>query len=134
GLPQFPRTEPDGAWDGSPPRRLPQFPRTASERSWAEDLAGARRAADADVAFHNSLEQVPTVRGGRPAAGRSTIPANRGRRRALAAVVAGLVLATVPAAGQAPDRSTRPPIGPVPTVDLPEPQRFTLENGLDVVV
>jgi predicted Zn-dependent peptidase len=39
-----------------------------------------------------------------------------------------------PLAAQAPDRSTRPALGPVPTLDLPEPRRFTLSNGLEVVV
>jgi predicted Zn-dependent peptidase len=52
----------------------------------------------------------------------------------VAALAALAAPAASPAAAQTPDRSTRPPLGPVPTLDLPEPQRFTLDNGLDVVV
>jgi zinc protease len=54
--------------------------------------------------------------------------------RVVAFVLLGAALASVPLAAQAPDRSARPALGPVPTLDLPEPTRFTLANGLDVVV
>ena len=54
--------------------------------------------------------------------------------RASLATVALLPLLVLPAAAQTPDRSARPPLGPTPEVDLPDPQRFTLANGLDVVV
>jgi zinc protease len=57
----------------------------------------------------------------------------RVRTGALGALL-GLALFQAPAAAQTPDRSARPPLGPVPKLDLPEPQRFTLANGLDVVV
>ena len=38
------------------------------------------------------------------------------------------------AAEQAPDRSTRPALGPAPALRLPEIQRFTLDNGMRVVL
>jgi zinc protease len=47
---------------------------------------------------------------------------------ALALVLAG------PALGQAPDRSAPPELGPPPVLDLPEIQRFTLSNGLPVLL
>ena len=49
-----------------------------------------------------------------------------------AALSAGLLAA--PAAAQAPDRGTRPPLGPVPELDLPSLQRSTMANGLELIV
>jgi predicted Zn-dependent peptidase len=58
-------------------------------------------------------------------------------KRRAGCLVAGLVL-VVAAAGsalaQAPDRSRPPELGPPPRLDLPDIQRFTLANGLPVLL
>jgi predicted Zn-dependent peptidase len=43
-------------------------------------------------------------------------------------------LVPLAAAAQPPDRSERPPLGPVPSVNLPDAARLTLPNGLDIVL
>ncbi len=52
----------------------------------------------------------------------------------MAALCAGLLMATAPVTAQEPDRSAPPPLGPAPELHLPAIQRFTLENGLPVVL
>ena len=56
--------------------------------------------------------------------------------RSSAAALAALLVLTVPpvAAQQAPDRSQRPPVAPVPELRLPPLQEFTLANGLRVLL
>jgi predicted Zn-dependent peptidase len=44
------------------------------------------------------------------------------------------VVGTDSVQAQKPDRSERPPLGPVPNVNLPDAKRFALENGLDIVL
>jgi predicted Zn-dependent peptidase len=41
---------------------------------------------------------------------------------------------TLPSLAQKPDRSKPPTLGPPPTMNIPDAQRFTLSNGLTVVV
>lgn len=64
---------------------------------------------------------------------------NAAKQRAggMAMVVAtGLAvnLWAVPASAQAPDRSQRPALSEVPDLELPEPRRFDLSNGMSVVL
>ena len=51
-----------------------------------------------------------------------------------ALVFSAALIAALPLAGQAPDRSKPPELGPVPGLRLPPVRRFTLPNGLSVVL
>lgn len=53
--------------------------------------------------------------------------------RAARRAVIALAATAATAAAQSPDRGTRPPLGPVPDVDLPDARRATLDNGLKLV-
>ena len=58
-------------------------------------------------------------------------------RAGVCAAAAFLVMGATgasPLHGQMPDRSQRPGVGPVPDLELPPVERFTLQNGLDVLV
>ncbi len=56
------------------------------------------------------------------------------RRAAALALVLAALSAGGSALAQAPDRSAPPEIGPPPRLDLPDIQRFTLANGLPVLL